>query len=143
MRCALIGALALAAAFPAALPQEHEEHGEDDLEENMELIEETLGVLRRELRDPANHPTALERVVVLQRAVLVCKSEQPPMTESLPGAERAAFVTAFRREMVTLLRGLLELEEALLDDNNEAAQAALRRVREMEDPGHERFTEEE
>ena len=50
---------------------------------------------------------------------------------------------AFRAEMIALMRGLLELEEALLADDNEAAQAALRKVREMEDPGHERFTSDE
>ena len=145
MRSALIRALALtlAAAVPAALQDSDGEHREQDLlHENMELVEETLGRLRRELRDAANHRTALERVVVVQRAVLICKSLVPPMAESLPEGERQAFVDAFRGEMVELMRGLLELEQALLADDNEAAQAALRVVREMEDPGHERFTED-
>jgi hypothetical protein len=146
MRLVPIGVLALtlAAAVPAALQDSGEEHHEESvLHENMELIEETLGRLRRELRDASNHRAALERVVVVQQAVLACKNETPPMAASLPEGERQAFVDAFRGQMITLMRGLLELEEALLADDNEAAQAALRKVREMEDPGHERFTEDD
>jgi hypothetical protein len=146
MRLALIGALALtlAAAVPAALQDSDAEHHEDDvLHASMEVIEETLGRLRRELRDAANHRAALERVALIQQAVLDCKGETPPMAASLPEGERQAFVDGFRAEMITLMRGLLELEGALLADDNEAAQAALRKVREMEDPGHERFTSDE
>ena len=45
--------------------------------------------------------------------------------------------------MVDLLAAQLDLEAALLDGDAEATKAAFARVREMEDLGHERFSDEE
>ena len=58
-------------------------------------------------------------------------------------ADRAKFLLDYRKEMVRLLERSLRLETALLDGQQEAAQAALEELRGMEDPAHERFTEEE
>ena len=122
---------------------EHQDGAHDELEEHMESIEDAVKRLRRSLRDDANRADSLELVAALQRASVTAKSEAPPMAASVPDGERDAFLTAYRRTMVDFLRVQLDLEAALLDGDAEAATEAFERVRDMEDSGHERFTEEE
>lgn len=133
---ALTAGLALCAALPS---QPHD----TELAESMELVEETVGKLRRSLRDPEQLQTSLELVDGLQAVIMGCKLEQPSMTESLPEADRAAFVNEFRIEMAMLMTRSLELEIALRQGDNEAADAAFKALRRMEEPGHERFTRED
>jgi hypothetical protein len=134
--------LGLFAVVSGAGPQD-EEHETSVLEDHMETIEGAVKVLRRSLRDPANRADSLELVAEIQAATVVCKSLVPPMAETVPEAERAAFVTEYRLMLVDFLGHQLALERALLADDAEAVQAAFKLVRDMEDTGHERFTEDE
>jgi len=134
--------LGLFAAVLGARPQD-EEHEISVLEDHMETIEGAVKVLRRSLRDPANRADSLELVAEIQAATVVCKSLVPPMAETVPADERAAFITEYRLMLVDFLGYQLDLERALLAGDEEAAKAAFKQVREMEDTGHERFTEDE
>jgi soluble cytochrome b562 len=126
------------------VPQDEKKHKlETELERHMETIEDTAKVLRKNLKDPATWPAALEALSAIQREALACKSLVPAAAEKLPEAERAAFVTAYRRTMVDFLTRQLELEAALLDGNADAAKAAFERFRAMEDSSHERFAPED
>ena len=133
--------LGLFAVALDAGPQD-EEHEVSLLEDQMETIEGAIKVLRRSLRDPANRADSLELVAEIQAATVVCKSLVPPLVETLPEGERAAFVTEYRLMLVDFLGLQLELERALLAGDAEATKAAFKQVREMEDTGHERFTED-
>jgi soluble cytochrome b562 len=115
---------------------------ETELAQQMEVVESAVGRLRRNLRDPAKNADSLQLVVEAQTAALFCKGQTPSMAANVPEAEREAFVAAYRKEMATLLRGMIDLELALLDGDNEAAKTALQSVRDMEEPAHERFTED-
>jgi len=139
-------ALGLLAVVLAASPQDEEHEPatpEDRLEHEMEAIEGALKALRRSMRDPANRADSLDRVAEMQAATVVCKSLAPPMAETVPAGERKAFLVEYRLQLVDFLERLLELERALLSDDAEAAKVAFKQIREMEDSGHERFTEDE
>lgn len=143
-RSLFVGLLTLACStvLLAASPQdEEEEHSE--LEEHMELIEGAVKSLRRSLRDPEKREQSLELISQLQAATVTSKALIPRMVESLPEAERAAFLTGYREMMVDFLDHQLDLERALLAGDVEAAKAAFKPVHDMEDEGHERFTEDE
>ena len=113
-----------------------------ELEKHMEAVEQAVKRLRRSLRDESKRATSLELVSELQHASLACKDLVPRMTATQPEAERAGFQEAYRRQMVDFLAAQFDLEAALLDGDAEAAQAAFKIVRDMEEQGHERFTEE-
>ena len=81
-------------------------------------------------------------LVDAQRAVIEAKQMVPPLAEKQPEAERAAFVAAYRKTICELLTKLLELEVALIDGDQARIDEAYKRVRSMEDAGHERFTED-
>jgi len=121
-----------------------EDHAPDSvLESHMHGIEDALHALRRSLKDPAKSADSLASIAKLQTDAVVAKSELPRMLPHVPEAERAAFVVEYRREMVRLLEASLKLESAVLDGKPEPIQAAFEALRSMEDPAHDRFTEEE
>lgn len=144
--------LALSAASPAIVQEKngqenHQEKKHDEpeteLAEHMEKIEDTVKLLRKNLKDPATYPAAREALLEIQRQTLTCKTLVPAAAADVPEGERAAFVTAYRRVMVDFGLRQLELEAALLDGDAKAAQTAFERFREMEDSSHERFAPED
>ena len=136
-------ALCLAPAFSSQEPRrEHQEH-DTELSKHMEKLEHTLKGMRKSMKDPATLPDALGALAEIESLTLQCKLLTPEAAAKLPEAERAAFVTAFRRTMVDFLTHQLELEAALLDGDAAKVKAAFDKVREMEDPAHERFAPEE
>lgn len=140
----LLLALGASAVILAARPQDPESEAEhSELEEQMEHIEGALKSLRRSMRNEEALAQSLEHVSTIQAATITSKALLPPMVESLPEAERAAFVTAYRQEMLDFLGYQIELERALLAGDAEAAKDAFKLVHDMEDKGHERFTVDE
>ena len=136
---ALLLTLVSTAVVLGAGPQD-EEHSE--MKEHMELIEGAVKSLRRSLRDPANLEQSLALLTEIQAATIASKALPPRMTESVPEGERAAFVAAYRGMMLDFLEHQIDLERALLTGDEEAVKAAFKEVRDMEDTGHERFTED-
>jgi hypothetical protein len=146
MRLLTLPALLLAVAFstPRAPTQEkHRSEPETELSGHMEKIEDTLKQLRKLLKDENARPTALEALLEIQRQTLACKVLVPAQAAKVPEAERAAFVTAYRRTMVDFQMRQLELEAALLDRDADAIKTSFERLRAMEDSSHERFAPEE
>ena len=121
-------------------PEEHEP--ETELARHMEIVEEGLRNLRRSVRDPEKTADSLVTVIACERAIMACKGEVPSMAAKVPEADRDAFVTAFRVEMVSLLENFLALEKALLEGRNDELRDLYKVLKGMEDPAHERFTED-
>ncbi len=146
-RC-LAASLALGLAFVALGDDEKAAPGkkpreETPLEHNMEQIEHGIKKLRRDLKDAANNAASLEIVLGMQDAVSKCKVMIPPLTEKKPEAERAAFVRDYRKTLIAVQKDMLDLELAILDGDQAKAQETLKRVNAAEDPGHEKFTEDD
>lgn len=123
---------------PSAAEREH-----SVLEDHMHAIEDEVKALRRLLRDPSKAPESLAALAKLQTAVVAAKSASPRMLQRVPQADRAKFLTDYRREMVVLLERSLAIERALLDGKSEQALAAFEELRALEEPAHARFIDEE
>jgi hypothetical protein len=145
MRIALLltsGLLLLpAAALQDPAPVGEQEHEATALEHHMEDIEAALKTLRRSVRDAEKAPESLRLLHELQTAILAAKLEAPIKAETLSEDERAAFVAAFREQMVGMLSATCELEVAILHGDVELSRQLHKAIADMEDPGHERFTE--
>ena len=138
--------LAAALAFPLAsfvAPQDPGGHEESPLEEEMLTLEDNLGKLRRAIRDESKAAECLEAVAAMQQAVMKCKLMTPPRAADLPEDQRAAFVADYRKMLIGLLQDQLALETALLDGDFDTAKELFKKVRAMEETGHERFMGEE
>ena len=124
-------------------PQDEAHDDETPLAASMHTVEDSLRLLRRSLRDPEQTAASLATVSDCQLALLRCKVEVPAMAASVPEGERAAFVRDYRLGMVELVEAFLELERALLEgEGPDELKAIYTRIKEMEDPAHERFTED-
>ena len=129
-------------AFIRPAPQD-DEHDETPMAEAMHRVEDALKELRRSVRDPEATAASLASVIVAQEASLTCKTLAPAMAAKVPEAERAAFLLAYRLEMIRFERALLDLEQALLEGKDvETLREMYKGLKEMEDPAHERFTED-
>lgn len=148
-----IGLLGIALAIPAlALPSLGWGDDDDDkgragehgaLEQAMHRFEDHLRFLRRSLKEPAQDEQSLEHIWQAEQDALAAKALVPEMAAAIAEAERAAFVTDYRKEMVKLVAAMLELEAAFLSGDREATQAAYKAVKALEKPAHERFRVEE
>ncbi len=130
-------------ARPASSPQEerdHQEAEETPLAAEMEKVEHAEHFLRRSIGDAAQDAESLKRIAEAQQAILAAKLLQPKMTASVPEAERAKFLSDYRREMAGLLIEFTQLERALLDGDREAAKASYKKLHAMEEVGHNSFT---
>ena len=113
------------------------------LARQMERIEEALGGLRRSVRDPEKREESLAAVLVCQEALVACKREVPAMTGRVPEGERESFLRDYRLELIRLERALLDLEEGLLQGKDvETLRDLYKAIKGLEDPAHERFTED-
>jgi hypothetical protein len=139
-----IAVASLASAGRVFVTQDKPAHEPDSvLESHMHGIEDAIHALRRSLKDPAKSADSLASIAKLQADAVAAKSELPRMLPHVPEAERPAFVVNYRREMVRMLEASLKLESAVLDGKQEPINSAFEALRSMEDPAHDRFTDEE
>lgn len=135
-------ALPLARSLSSQEERRKQEH-ETELSRHMEALEHAAKSLRKNLKEEATRPAALENLAEIERLSLLAKGLVPEVATKLPEGERAAFVTAYRRTMVDFLTRQLELEAAMLDGDAEKLKTAFDAFREMEDSSHERFAPED
>lgn len=115
---------------------------ETELDRRMLVIKAQVRTLRRSLRDAEKNPDSLSALHALQGAALEAKLMIPRTAAAIPEGERAAFVQAYRKDMVIFLEGALETERHVLEGDLVAAAEAFKALRALEDPGHERYTED-
>ena len=149
MKPTLLFAIAALSAGVSLLPRASAESalGAPVLDDESELdsmltIKAQVRTLRRSLRDAEKNPDSLSALHALQAAALEAKLMTPRTAAAIPEGERAAFVQAYRKDMVIFLEGALATERHVLEGDLEAAGEAFKALRALEDPGHERYTED-
>lgn len=133
---------AVDSSFEEALQEPAQEEEVGPLEERMLVLKRGMRALRRGLKDPEKDAASLEIVTEMAAAVGQGKILPPPMIEAIPKEKRADFLLEYRKSMVSMQMELLKLEMGLLEGDREAAKASYDSLKEMEDAGHERFTED-
>ncbi len=139
--------LPLAEAWGPVAPQDpaaqEEHHDESPLGQAMEHMNAGMRKANKALK-AGDTAGALEGLGEFQRNVIAAKAETPPMAATVPEAERAAFVAAFRTTLLDVLRVSCDVEQALLEGRLDDARTAFaEKLRPLEDKGHERFGGEE
>lgn len=123
---------------PAAQEEEH-----TVIEDQMKSIKGGMRQLRRGLRDAENLPAALPIILEMQQAAQVSKTEIPKMAAGIDDEkERAAFVSAYRQGMIATQKMMLDLEAAVLEGNLEKCTELYNALKDSQDKGHDRFTDE-
>jgi len=133
---------AVDSSFEEALQEPAQEEEVGPLEERMLVLKRGMRSLRRGLKDPEKDTASLKIVTEMAAAVGQGKLLPPPMIEAVPEEKRDDFLLEYRKSMVSMQMELLKLEMGLLEGDRKAAKASYESLKEMEDAGHERFTED-
>jgi hypothetical protein len=133
---ALLGLLAAAlclGAAPGAPP------GEKSLQGVMQGLKDKLKELTAALEAKKQEP-ALAAVGEMERLVLLAKTHEPANLEDTPKAGRPAQVVAFRKDLIALVRALVDVEAAILDEQYDTALTTVNgQVIQMRDAGHKKY----
>lgn len=136
----LLAGLLLAAPFTAtrfALAAE-----DTELAKQMEQMDDEMKKLRKSLKDPATNAASLEALTKLQQFTVAAKALTPAKAAEMPEAEKAKFVTAYRKDMAGLLAAYAQIEVAVLDGDNAKAEELFKGLKKIEDDGHEKYSDE-
>lgn len=136
----LLSALLLATPFTAtrfALAAE-----DTELATQMEQMDDEMKKLRKSLRDPATNADSLDTLTKLQQLTVTAKALTPTKAAEMPEPEKAKFVAAYRKDMAGLLAAYAQIEVAVLDGDNEKAEALFKDLKKIEDDGHEKYSDE-
>ena len=99
----------LAFDLSTATAGDHEEH-ETELHQKMEQIGETMGALRKQLKDPSKNADSLAKIVAAEKLALECKDLKPALLKKIADGEKETFLLNYRKEMVRLITELMKLE---------------------------------
>ena len=141
LTCLLLAATTFLAPSTLASAQDEQDPAETELAKEMLEVKDAMRRLRRSIRKPDQRADSLASVRICQAALLKAKAMAPAMAESLPEADRAAFVRDYQIDMVRALEAFLALELALLEERDDEARELYKKAAGTEDPAHERFTE--
>lgn len=147
-------ALAAAAWFPSGPAQEpavqqepaqrpdsaaaHEEGG--PLEEPMETLDRGMKAMRRTVQDPEKAGEHIARLREMQAAALESFRHCPEPFTPLSETEQIVWRIGFERKMLAVADGLLRLEQALVEQDFEAARAIYSEVGGFKKEGHDTYT---
>ena len=108
----------------------------------MEVIQDQLKFLRRNLKKPEENPASLAAIQEMQRAAVACKAMDFPMAEAAEGEAREKLLTGYKLEMIEMIESMLQMERALLAGDNDAARELYKTIKAFEESGHEKYTDE-
>ena len=134
--------LALPSAPAEAARQDDATEEDSPLLKDMEVIQDQLKFLRRNLKKPEENPASLAALQEMQRAAVACKGMSFPMADRAEGEAKAELLKGYKLETIGLIESMLQMERALLAGDNDKARELYKAVKAFEDSGHEKYTEE-
>ncbi len=150
---ALVLSLAVAGvAFQPVAPAEKRDPGVEErrvekmsVGEAMGLIGRTIEKLQQQLADPARKDDNLRLINEAQRGAIIAKGQPLPpdvLQNARDEAAKAKLTDTFRKDLITLLRKLLDMETAIAEGKTDAAKAHLDEVLKLGDAAHGRLAGE-
>ena len=112
---------------------------ETELQKHMEVIEASMKKLRRSLPKSDQNAESLKQVAEIQKAAKACVDLAPAMAAGMPAAEKDKFVAAYKKDMEAFIGEVGKLEQAVKDGKNEQAVEIHKKLKELEDTGHEKY----
>ncbi len=105
----------------------------------MQAMNRIFNLLREQVKDPSQNRSTMALVGDLEWSTFSAKEAIPLRAAILPEPEQRALLDGYRRQFLKLMRQELELEEALLNNDNRAAAALVAAIEATENEGHEKF----
>lgn len=112
------------------------------VEAAMKLMDRSLDRLETLVDDPSKSGEALTALGEVQRGCLASKNQPAPreiLERAGDDAARTALSAEYRRDLLDIMRALLDTEDAILAGDPKRAKDSLTKVSELRKKGHERF----
>jgi hypothetical protein len=142
-------ALSTLAILPSLRADEDDEHhqqpatassGQVSLEREMKSMARDYGTIRKQVADPKQNASTLAAVMDLEQHTVLAKGAALPTAATMPTDDaKKAKQADYQGDMVTLLRHELDLEEALLANQNDKAVKIVADLHDLEGEGHKEF----
>lgn len=116
--------------------------GPPSVERAMKGMDRALKQLSEQLADGAKLGENLQFVGEAQRFCIAAKGQPVPedvLSEAKDEAARKELSRTFRRDLIAVLKKLIELEEHLLDGKPDAAETALKALQQLREESHKRM----
>ena len=107
------------------------------LSQDMTAMNRALRTLQSQVADPTKNESSLTTIAEMERQVLLAKLSPPRPTPT--ATDPAKFTTDYKLEIIKLERQCLDLEEALLNNDNQKAATTLAAMAQTETEGHSEF----
>jgi len=147
VRWLVLVALAAALIAPGAsvrAAEEKEKKSQDtELAKHMEVIEKGMKKLKKSLKDSKENEASAATAAEIKKAASECLKEIPVMAKKVPEGERAKFVENYKKDMTAFIAEVGKLEEAAKAGKNDEALAIHKKLSDLEDKGHEKYTTDE
>lgn len=115
----------------------------EDLERTMKAMNKPYKVLLKQIKDKSKNADSLKQLADMEAATLRAKGATPDHMENVPKDKRDKALADYRAMMATCLSEELEVEQALLDDDNDTAAKKLDELTDTMKSGHKEFRKEE
>jgi soluble cytochrome b562 len=138
---ALVALLAFAfTAAPFVRAAEEKKKGTDSpLGKEMEDLGKAIKALRKSVKDPAKNADSLKLVETAEKAATASKDLKPAMLEKAPEGDRAKLLEGYKKAMDEVITTLGTLKKQLKDNKNEDAQETMKKLKDLEEAGHEKY----
>jgi soluble cytochrome b562 len=110
-----------------------------ELQKHMEVIEASMKKLRRSLPKSDQNAESLKQIGEIQKAAKACVDLAPAMAATVPAGERDKFVAAYKKDMEAFIGEVGKLEQAVKDGKNEQAVEIHKKLKDLEETGHEKY----
>ncbi|QYM80671.1 hypothetical protein K0B96_08745 [Horticoccus luteus] len=142
---ALTGVFTLAPAL--SLPAQeavspHAERKTTPLGKEMKEMGKAFRTLGRQIDDASKNAASIKLVATMREAAEASLQYKPEKTADLPAADQAKFVADFQAGVKNLIADLDKLTAALKANDNAAAAATLREIKDDQKKGHKEFKKE-
>ena len=141
MKKALLIAFAVATASVTLVAQDVKDatsRSKSPVKVEMKKLDEALDAVADYLAKPEGK-APLAQIATAQQALQQAKQHAPRTAKAKPEGERAAFVIEYKLQINRAARGLLDLEDALLQKNWEVASSTVKQLQQQKKAGHKKF----
>lgn len=107
--------------------------------QDMKRLNRAARAIGKFLKSPDGAAPPMDQVATLQQVAMAAKFKLPPRIGKQPKAEQAAALKSYRKEMNSLIRHSLDLEEALEAKDWAKAGAVLGAMSQLKKSGHRKF----
>ncbi len=134
--------LALCLLTPALLRAE--KHGQETpLSKQMEAMSKNFRQLGRQVSTDSKRDSSLQLIQAIQKNAETAKTLIPAKAKTVPAAEQAKFIEAYKKDIDVLLGQIAKLTDAIRAGKTDDANKILVGFRAIKTEGHEEFASEE